>query len=64
MDFLVDASAIGRKRCERQALAQALRALRRICAERSKVDRMAVKAGGDAAIRAGFERDAIDEPGG
>ena len=64
IDLLVDVPAAGRKRGERQTRAQLLRAIRRAGAERSQADRIAIEAGDDFSVRARFERDVTDEPGG
>jgi hypothetical protein len=64
MDLLVDAPAIGRKRTERQAFAQILRAIRGGCAELSQADRLVIEAGDDLSVRARFERDVTVDAGG
>jgi hypothetical protein len=63
MNLLVDLSAVGRKRAERQTHTQVLRAIRRVRAEPSQADRMAIEAGNDVSVRTRFERDPTDEPG-
>ena len=64
IDFLVDRAAVGRKRTERQACAQLLRARHRAGAEFSQADRIAIEAGGDTPVRLRFERDVTAQPGG
>jgi len=62
IDFLVDA-AVRRKRGERQACSKRLRAGRRLGAEFSQTDRIAVEVGDDISVRLRFERDVTDQPG-
>ena len=64
IDFLVDRTALLRKRGERQPHAQILRAFHRSRAELSQGDRMAVEAREDISVRLRFERDVGAQPGG
>ena len=61
--LLVDAATACRKRGERQAVPQILRARRGARAERSQRDRIAVEAGEDFSVRLRFEGDMAAEPG-
>jgi hypothetical protein len=64
MKLLGERRAIRRYRIERQTHAQILCARRCAATELSEVDRIAVEAGDNVSVRARFERDVAEEPGG
>jgi hypothetical protein len=64
MNLLVGSLATRLERAERQPPTQVLRALGRGGTELSQADRMVMDAGDDFSVRARFERDVTDEPGG
>jgi hypothetical protein len=62
IDLFREAPVAEHKRGERQTRAELLRTLRHCTAERPQPDRMAVKAGVERPVRAGFERDMTADP--
>ena len=64
LNLLVDPPAVGGKGGKRQSRTQNLRTLRCAGAQPSEADGMAVETDGQCSVRASFERDMGDEPGG